>query len=81
MVCVKCQVKLKPERNGVHVVETFGRDSAVPYKLWAADLYKCPDCGLEIVAGFGANNYAEHFESDFPRLLQAAEPKFWDKSC
>lgn len=81
MVCVKCQVKLKPERTGVHVVETFGRGSNEPYKLWAADLWKCPDCGFEVVAGFGGNNYAEHFEADFSKLLEKAEPKFWDKSC
>ena len=84
MVCVQCKVKLRPERNGVHVVETFGEDSDEPYKLWRADLYKCPKCGVEVVAGFGApfnNNYAEHYQSDFAMYLEAAEPKYWDKSC
>jgi len=74
-------VKLKCHRQGIDVVETFGRDSDVPYKLWKADLYKCPDCGVEIISGFGNSNYAEHFEENFAKLLAQAEPKFWDKSC
>jgi len=81
MVCVKCQIKLKIKRNGVHVVETFGVDSDEPYKLWRADLWECPDCGAQVVSGFGASNYAEHYEADFAEQLRAAEPKYWDKSC
>jgi hypothetical protein len=83
ILCVNCKRKLKCERQGVHVVETFGRDSDDPYKLWRADLYKCPDCGFEVVCGFGASNYAEHYEADFPAQLGAIpqDKIFWDKSC
>jgi hypothetical protein len=59
VLCVKCKVKLKNIRSGVHVVETFGTDSDDPYKLWLADLYTCPKCGLEVVCGFAQHNYAE----------------------
>lgn len=81
MVCVKCQVKLKPEKNGVTVVETFGTDSDEPYKLWDADLWKCPNCGVQIVSGFAQHNYAEHYQPDFAKQLERAQYKFWDKSC
>jgi len=81
MVCVKCQVKLKPEKNSVHGVETFGRGSDEPYKLWMADLWKCPECGIEVIAGFGAHNYAEHYQPNFAEQFKKAEPKYWDKSC
>jgi len=52
-----------------------------PYKLWKADLYKCPDCSFEVITGFGAHNYAEHFQDTFAKRFSEAEPKFWDKSC
>jgi len=81
ILCVKCQIKLKNHRSGVNVVETFGKDSDVPYKLWKADLYKCPNCGLEICCGFGRSAYAEHYEETFAQRMNEAGPKFWDKSC
>jgi hypothetical protein len=81
VLCVKCKVKLKNIRSGVHVVETFGTDSDDPYRLWLADLYTCPKCGLEVVCGFAQHNYGEHYEATFAERLTNAEPKFWDKSC
>lgn len=81
ILCVNCQRKMVVAKNGVHVVETFGRDSDDPYKLWNADLLECPDCHFQVVSGFGANNYAEHYQPDFSEKLERAEPKFYDKSC
>ncbi len=51
-VCVKCECDLKPEQNGVYCVETAGTERR-PYKVWHADLWKCPNCGIEIVSGYG----------------------------
>jgi len=65
-VCVKCKVELVPEKNGVGLVDMTRSDY---YQLWRADLWKCPNCGLEIVAGFGQNPISKHCESDFPELL------------
>jgi len=61
-VCVKCQVEMTPEKNGVGLLDmaSFG-----PYQLWDADLWKCPACDYEIVVGFGANAIAEHYEENF----------------
>jgi len=36
-----------------------------PYKIWYADLWKCPNCKNEIIVGFGWNPVAEHFQNDF----------------
>lgn len=67
LVCTKCQVELKPETNGVKVIEmaSFG-----PYKIWNADLWKCRGCGLEIVSGFAHEPIAEHFQPTFPQELE-----------
>ncbi len=67
-VCVKCNVELKAETNGVGLVDmtNFGE-----YKVWDSDLYKCPCCGYEIIVGFGCQAVAEHFEKD--RFTKALE--------
>lgn len=60
-ICVKCQVEFKPEKNGVYVVEMMMKNTKV-YKLWRADLLKCPVCGFLIVAGFAQYPMMEHFQ-------------------
>ena len=62
-VCVKCNVEFRPKQNGVTVADYFMKNSQI-YKLWEADLYVCPKCGMEIVVGFGQNAYAEHHSDD-----------------
>ncbi len=50
LVCIKCQCLFKIEKNGISAVEMVqGR----PYELSDADKWKCPGCGMEILAGFG----------------------------
>jgi len=48
-VCVRCSRDMRPEKNGVVMLEmaSFG-----PYKLWESDKWKCPSCGFEILIGF-----------------------------
>lgn len=66
LVCRKCECEFKPELNGVGVIETMNNSEAEPYKIWKADLWKCPGCGIEVVAGFsgqGISPIAQHFQS------------------
>ena len=64
-VCVECECDMKPECNGVWVIETAGEERR-PYKVWYGDKVRCPVCGVEIVVGFGRANDAD--ESDRRRL-------------
>ena len=66
-VCVKCGLEMKPETNGVGVLDIadFG-----PYKIWDADKWKCPGCKYEIVTGFGREPIAVHYEEIFQRVVQ-----------
>lgn len=68
-VCVKCEVELKPEINGVVVVEMFQQNKEI-YKLWEADLWKCPICGVEVVLGFGNQPFMYHFDSDCKKAIE-----------
>jgi hypothetical protein len=67
LVCVDCEIELKPQDNGIYVIETasFG-----PYKIWSADVWVCPQCKHEVVAGFGNGPLAEHYQDKFAELLE-----------
>ena len=67
IVCENCEVELKPECNNTTVVETasFG-----PYKVWLADTWKCPGCGIQVVTGFGREPIKEHFMDGFDEWLR-----------
>lgn len=74
LVCVKCHCELRPETNGVGVIDMFSVSSAKdaqpePYELWDADKWKCPKCGIEVVGGFACNYISAHYESDFQKMI------------
>ena len=73
MVCGKCQTELKIEHTGTTVLEmaSFG-----VYKVWDADTWKCPGCGVSIVSGFGQHPIREdHYAEDFPEWLSKVTVK------
>lgn len=71
MCCVNCQTYLAPRKNSVFVLETM--EDLRPYKVWQADLFECPDCGHQIVAGFGQGPLSEHYKPDFGRYLKMVD--------
>lgn len=70
IICTRCQTQMEIESQGVYVVEMFNTPPQ-PYKIWHADLWKCCGCQAEVVSGFGQQALAEHFEEDFPALLES----------
>lgn len=60
-ICVECEVEFIPEKNGVYVAEMFQKNEKI-YRLWQADMLKCPACDKKIIFGFGNRPIAEHFE-------------------
>jgi hypothetical protein len=50
-------------KNSVTVEELM--DDGAPYKLWDADRYACPECGAEVITGFAAVPFAEHWQPDY----------------
>ena len=65
-VCVKCNCELRPEKNGVGILDMSDNGA---YELWDADLWKCPKCGLEVVGGFAYNSISAHYKEDFQRMI------------
>ena len=77
-VCNKCHCELRPETNGVGVLDMFrpsDSDKGEPYELFDADLWKCPKCGVEIIGGFGYNSISAHYEDDFQRMIKGYKDK------
>ena len=70
-VCVPCKTFLRPRKNDVCVHITM--DDGSNYQLWQADLWECPDCGTQSLLGYGANNWAEHYEPDFEDYLDKVD--------
>ena len=70
-VCGKCSRTLKPEKNGITAVELLKDGS--PYKIWSADLLKCPICGFELITGFGYDAQHQNFEPDFQSRIDEAK--------
>lgn len=64
-ICVKCEKPYLPEKNGIIIEEMAGFG---PYKLWSADLLKCPECGHLIITGFGENPLAIHHQPDYDEI-------------
>jgi hypothetical protein len=44
-------------------------DGVQPYKIWAADLWECPDCGHQVILGYGVHAIAEHYQDGFAHYL------------
>lgn len=75
-VCKKCQCEMKPETNGVGLLDMFspsGVTEAQPYQVWDADLWKCPKCGVEVVLGFGVGALSNHHEESFHWVIKGYE--------
>ncbi len=67
-VCTRCCCELHPEINGVGVLDTNDNGA---YELWNADLWKCPQCGLEVVGGFANGPISAHYEPDFQKMIDS----------
>lgn len=56
-ICVPCMTFYKPRQNGVIV------QAGTEY-LYAADLYECPECGVQMITGFSAQPVAERYQGE-----------------
>lgn len=72
LVCVSCGAFMRVKKNGVTVEEQT--EDSQPYKLWDADLYACPQCGTEVITGFGREPLAEHYQPTYAKTRERYAP-------
>ena len=68
-VCVKCEREFVPFQIGVIVAELF-MDNKKIYKLWSADLHKCPKCETEIIYNIANKPFKYYFEGGCEELVE-----------
>jgi hypothetical protein len=44
-------------------------DMWTPYKVWCGDLWKCPNCKIEIVVGIGRHPIRERHQDGFDTTI------------
>ena len=85
LACLQCRCFFRPKRNGVIVEEGMPQGDSdgpwVPYKLWVADLYECPNCGVQVIGGFGWHPIAEHFQENYNAMREANPPMVRIDDC
>jgi len=67
LVCISCNLEMYPKKNGVYCVDLF--DNGEPYSITYCDIWKCNECGYEVLAGFANEPCAYHWQPDFGELL------------
>lgn len=65
-VCVKCKRELYPHKNGMGLLDIVRGE---PYALWDTDVWKCPECGMEVVGGFASSPISAHYENNFSSMV------------
>jgi hypothetical protein len=67
-----CGRFMQCKHNSVTVEEL--KEDGLPYKLWDADLWECPECGTHVIAGFGKRPIAEHYQSNYAEIRERLSP-------
>ncbi len=91
-ICVTCKRFYRPKKNGFFFIEGMPAvDGAKPgnaepqnwkpYKLYAGDLWECPDCHSQIVSGVGAGPIGMRHEEDFAYKVESYQPTLSVNDC
>ena len=66
-VCGSCHCEMRPEKNGVGLLDMA---SYGPYEIYDADLWKCPKCGMTVIGGFALGPISAHYKADFKKIVE-----------
>lgn len=83
-VCVPCQRFFRMKQSGYYFIEampmpggprrpepgTAAPEHWTPYKLLVGDRWECEGCGAMILSGFGREPIAEHYQPEFPDMVE-----------
>jgi hypothetical protein len=60
---------MRCKKTGVLTVEMYMENKEI-YRIWSADKYRCPLCGVEVITGFGNGPYVHSAEESCEKALQ-----------
>lgn len=64
-ICPKCQIELRPLKNGVTVIEMAIHG---PQALWHADLWHCVGCRLQVILDLGQKPMTSCYDEDWAEV-------------
>jgi hypothetical protein len=68
LACPTCNRQLILKKVGINVIETFtGMQES--YQVWSADLWQCPECDRQVIAGFGEQPSISNFDPGFAEYV------------
>ena len=63
IICAKCDVRMVMHKIGEFVAECKGSKTIMnTFRYFSGDIWKCPECGVEVISGFGNPIYDGHYE-------------------
>jgi hypothetical protein len=74
---VACKKFYRPKRNGILLeeaqpqlgyVKEYEENGWWPYKLYAGDLWECPQCYNQIIVGVPNQPITEHFKENYLQI-------------
>lgn len=84
LACVTCRKFFRVKKGGVYFEEGMplgpvqadgSPERWGPYKLWAADLLECPDCGTQaVMTGPMQRPISEHYMPDYEKVRAVLAP-------
>lgn len=79
VICTDCGLNFRNIKSGVLIKELFQEDKEV-YRIWNADLLRCPGCKRTIINGLADNPIAEHWDKEkMQDVLQQCETRTMGK--
>ena len=64
IVCVKCQTDFRTALGEIVVIVVeMAHNPPVPYRIWMADVLRCPGCGVEVVGAWADRPLARDGEA------------------
>ena len=72
-ICVKCEIEFRCEKNGAPLYERDVRGYTLSRR--ECDIFKCPECGAEIVVGSGKPTYPDSEEQAVEMLTRLRSDK------
>jgi hypothetical protein len=78
-ICSGCGLAMKPEMNGVLVIETAHAPPQA-YKTWWADEWRCPMCRHKVIVGFSEISQRPNAENMTWAVEHPFRVRLWNKT-
>lgn len=69
-VCAKCGRMMRCKKNEFLVKDKPTPGLDLPVVVWSGDMFECPECGAQVVVGFGKGMIGETADAIAPKAME-----------